>query len=44
MMKDKYYFVYLLTSKKHGTLYVGVTSNVAKRIYEHKFEDVASEW
>lgn len=29
-------FVYLLASKKHGTLYVGVTSDLLKRIWEHK--------
>ncbi|MCK9351252.1 MAG: GIY-YIG nuclease family protein [Candidatus Paceibacterota bacterium] len=29
-------FVYILASKKNGTLYVGVTSNLQKRIYEHK--------
>jgi putative endonuclease len=28
--------VYLLASKRHGTLYVGVTGNLANRIYEHK--------
>ncbi|HEX7042057.1 MAG TPA: GIY-YIG nuclease family protein [Patescibacteria group bacterium] len=32
----KSYFVYILSSKKNGTLYVGVTSNLKKRIYEHK--------
>ena len=30
------YFVYLLASKPYGTLYVGVTSNLAKRLAEHK--------
>lgn len=29
-------YVYILASKKNGTLYVGVTSNLVKRIYEHK--------
>ncbi|MFA5831494.1 MAG: GIY-YIG nuclease family protein [Candidatus Paceibacterota bacterium] len=29
-------FVYILASKKNGTLYVGVTSNLIKRIEEHK--------
>jgi putative endonuclease len=28
--------VYLLTSKRNGTLYVGVTSDLIKRIWEHK--------
>ena len=29
-------FVYILASAKNGTLYIGVTSNLQKRIYEHK--------
>ncbi|MEL0168088.1 MAG: GIY-YIG nuclease family protein [Pseudomonadaceae bacterium] len=28
--------VYILASKRNGTLYVGVTSNLIKRIWEHK--------
>ena len=32
----KSYFVYILASKKNGTLYIGVTSNLIKRIWEHK--------
>jgi putative endonuclease len=28
--------VYLLASKRNGTLYTGVTSNLLKRIWEHK--------
>ncbi|MEA1959666.1 MAG: GIY-YIG nuclease family protein [Chloroflexota bacterium] len=28
--------VYILASRKHGTLYVGVTSDLVKRIWEHK--------
>ncbi|PIQ68684.1 MAG: endonuclease [Candidatus Taylorbacteria bacterium CG11_big_fil_rev_8_21_14_0_20_46_11] len=28
--------VYILASKRNGTLYTGVTSNLPKRIYEHK--------
>lgn len=30
------YYIYILASKKNGTLYVGVTSDLAKRIYEYK--------
>ncbi len=29
-------YVYILASKKNGTLYVGVTSNLLRRIWEHK--------
>ena len=29
-------FVYILFNRKNGTLYVGVTSNLIKRIYQHK--------
>jgi putative endonuclease len=28
--------VYILTSKRNGTLYIGVTSNLQKRAWEHK--------
>ena len=28
--------VYIVTNKKNGVLYTGVTSNLIKRIYEHK--------
>ena len=29
-------YVYILASRKHGTLYVGVTSDLPNRIYEHR--------
>ena len=29
-------YVYILFNKKNGTLYTGVTSDLKKRIYEHK--------
>jgi putative endonuclease len=33
--------VYILASKRNGTLYIGVTSNLAKRVWEHKNNMVA---
>ena len=33
---EKKGFVYILFSEKNGTLYTGVTSNLVKRVYEHK--------
>jgi putative endonuclease len=34
-------YVYILASAPYGTLYTGVTSNIVKRIWQHK-EDLAS--
>ncbi|MFH1096389.1 MAG: GIY-YIG nuclease family protein [Candidatus Desantisbacteria bacterium] len=32
----KRFYIYILCSKRNGTLYIGVTSDIIKRIYEHK--------
>lgn len=33
---EKTFCVYFVTNKRDGVLYTGVTSDLAKRIYEHK--------
>ncbi|WP_423881838.1 GIY-YIG nuclease family protein, partial [Bradyrhizobium sp.] len=35
------YHVYLLASDKYGTLYLGVTNDIVRRIHEHKTKAVA---
>jgi putative endonuclease len=35
-MIEKTYHVYMLASRRNGTLYLGVTNNLSRRAYEHK--------
>ena len=35
-MQEKQFYVYMFTNKPYGVIYVGVTSNLTKRAYEHK--------
>ncbi len=36
MKQEKYYYVYILASKRNGTLYIGVSRNVLNRNFQHK--------
>ena len=33
---DKNFYVYILASRKNGTLYTGMTSSLVQRIWQHK--------
>ena len=37
---DRQPCVYILTSDRNGTIYIGVTSDLAKRLYQHRSGDV----
>lgn len=40
----KSYYVYILTNKKDGVLYVGVTNDITRRAFEHKTSQNSSSF
>jgi len=40
-MKSKSYYVYILTNKYNSVLYVGITNDLRKRVYEHSSKVVS---
>ena len=39
MRKEHIYYIYILTSERNGTLYIGVTNNLFSRIFIHKLKE-----
>ena len=39
-MTNRNYYVYILASRKNGTLYIGMTNNLFRRLYLHRSEVV----
>ena len=39
-MRNHDYWVYSLTNKQCTTLYIGMTNNIARRLYQHRYGEV----
>ena len=36
MRPERIYYVYILASEPNGTLYIGMTNNLSRRVFEHR--------
>jgi len=39
---NKQFYIYIMTNAKHAALYIGVTNNLRRRVWEHK--EKLEEW
>ena len=37
--KEHHYYIYILASKRNGTLYIGVTNSLSRRSFQHKLKE-----
>ena len=44
MQREHRYYVYMMQSASRRALYIGVTSNIEKRVFEHKTEGFTSQY
>ena len=42
MNTDNQYHVYIITNRKNGTLYIGITGNLKQRLYQHRNRNLKS--
>ncbi len=44
MKKEHEYYVYILSNKRNGTLYIGVTNSLFNRTFRHKLKENQSSF